>query len=65
MYDSNKADRKYIDNRLRDINSLQASLGTDSTPKHRSIVKREQNALKREIKERDRNFWDTTFALDD
>jgi hypothetical protein len=63
-YDTNKKIRKAIDSRLKKIASLQAHLGTDSTKKEKETTAKEQRKFWYQIKNYDKEFFNSTYKLD-
>ena len=63
-YETNKTTRKRVDKRLKEIASIQANLGNDSTKTEIEQAKKEQRVLWSEIKEIDKEFWEQTYKID-
>lgn len=61
MYDTNIITRQYIDKRLEKINSLHATLGTDSTEDEKLEVRQQQIKLWHEIKSVDEDFYNRYY----
>lgn len=56
-YDTDPQLKEEIDKHLEKINSIQATLGTDSTPEERTKAREKQRYRMNKIKELDVKFW--------